>query len=283
MQAFSLRSIISATSSHAIRMTVARRLAGLVAPMILFAVAAFSFLGCRSPHSASFAYDDGQASRPAPKVTIRWHGHACFEITSSLGFTVITDPYNPRYFSFRAPRDLRADLLLISHEDESANHVNLLKNSPPVLRSSLAIGTARFGGILFRGSALSETAEDALPHVGFAWTMDHIRFCHLGSPRQAPDRIRLQKLGTCDILFLPVGPEDGFSNENAQMAIQVLRPKLVFPMAYHTKHALARRGGSLDTFLEDHPEAIFLDGNEIHVTKEQLPSDTTAMVFPIPE
>src|SRR4029077_5755269 len=70
------------------------------------------------------------------EVTIQWLGRGCFRVTSSLGLTILTDPFNPKLFGGSLKSSgLSADVILITHEDKTANYTDLVASSPIIFRS----------------------------------------------------------------------------------------------------------------------------------------------------
>ena len=51
-------------------------------------------------------------------LQIRWHGHACFEITNDL--TLVTDPHDGKSIGIPAPT-VTGDIILVSHDHYDHN------------------------------------------------------------------------------------------------------------------------------------------------------------------
>src|SRR3984957_19816454 len=96
--------------------------------------------GCRARHKHNQAADTGPR-----EVTIEWLGHGCFRVTSSIGLTIITDPFNPHATGKVAT--VQADIILITHEDDTSNFTDLVSGSPIIFRSSMAGGVNRASGV----------------------------------------------------------------------------------------------------------------------------------------
>src|SRR5205807_6057875 len=122
----------------------------------------------------------------------------CFRITSSLGLIVVTDPFDPDLLKYPAPKNLRADVCLISHEESCCNNSELIANAPLMFRSNIGVGLNRAYGLLFKG--VQTSASDAEPNTAFAWTMDGVRFAHLGA--KTANASELSSLGKIDVLFV---------------------------------------------------------------------------------
>src|SRR5262249_21663888 len=108
------------------------------------------------------------------EVTIEWLGRGCFRVTSSLGITILTDPFNPKLVGGSAkPGSVAADVVLVSHEDDTANYTDLAADSPIVFRSSMAAGVNRASGVLVRGVQTSSEnlAVSSRVNVAYTWAM----------------------------------------------------------------------------------------------------------------
>ena len=122
------------------------------------------------------------------EVTIEWLGQGCFKVTSSIGLTIVTDPFNPR-----GPNNsgkvatIAADIILITHESDTSSYTDLVSGSPIIFRSSMAGGVNRASGVLIRGVQTSSESLVASPklNVAYIWAMDGIRFCDLGAIEDA--------------------------------------------------------------------------------------------------
>ena len=57
-------------------------------------------------------------------MKIRWHGHACFEISD--GKTIVTDPHDGKSIGI-APPVVKADIVLVSHDHFDHNCARIVK------------------------------------------------------------------------------------------------------------------------------------------------------------
>src|SRR6266404_4537350 len=124
------------SSNTPLRRSMHRSISLLLAVLLL--------VSCWSRHKRS------EPAYTGPRqVTIEWLGHGCFRVTSSIGLTIITDPFNPHASGKVAT--VPADIILITHEDDSSNYTDLVSGSPIIFRSSMASGVNRASGVLIRG------------------------------------------------------------------------------------------------------------------------------------
>jgi hypothetical protein len=201
------------------------------------------------------------------EVTVQWLGRGCFRVTSSLGLTILTDPFNPKLVGHSAKSSsVPADVILITHEDETSNYTDLASGSPIIFRSSMAGGVNRASGVLVRGVRTSSENLAASPNlnVAYTWAMDGIRFCDLGAIEDAISPSEALNIGNVDMLFLPVGGPQNFNDQKRRTTIDRLRPRIIIPMSYSGSYS----GVPVST-------VVRINGNRFSITKAQLPTVTT--------
>ncbi len=219
------------------------------------------------------------------RVEITWLGHQCFKLVSSLGITVVTNPFDPNFLPYPRPKDLSADVLLVTNENSATNHTDLLANVPQTFRSSTGIGSNRASGMLIRGVPTFQNRAQQLIvglNTVFSWTMDGVRFCHLGNIRYALESEELLKLGEVDVLFLPVGGPPELTNEDRRKLIEGLRPKIVVPMGYRTRYTAQYAFGPLGSWPTGPYRVERLSSSTFSVSKATLPEGLTVMIPKVP-
>lgn len=166
-------------------------------------------------------------------VRVDWWGHTCFQITSSLGVKVLTNPFQPGAAPFRQPPDMRPDLLLVSKERNDFNHVDLPENAPRILRGAATLGANNVAGLTVTAVATGANTEPGSGprmNVSYVWNMDGMRFCFLGAPDRPPDQEQISEIGRVDVLFLPIGVSGSLSDAQATAVVEALYPRVVIPM-----------------------------------------------------
>jgi hypothetical protein len=225
--------------------------------------AALLLVGCWSRHKHS-----EEAVYTGPReVTIEWLGQGCFRVTSSIGLTIITDPFNPRGLNNPGKvATVAADVVLITHESDTSNYTDLVSGSPIIFRSSMAGGVNRASGILIRGVQTSSESLVASPtlNVAYTWAMDGIRFCDLGAIEDPVTSSEALNIGYVDVLFLPVGGSQKFTEDKRRLTIERLRPKIIVPM--------------MGEWSSGRSNVVHIRGNRFTLTAAQLPATTTVYV-----
>ncbi|MBV9390337.1 MAG: MBL fold metallo-hydrolase [Verrucomicrobia bacterium] len=242
--------------------------------LLLFLVLLFT--GCFGGHRRS---REPVAVGPG-NVTIQYLGHASFRVSSSIGLSVLLDPFDPSLFTYSVKvASVPADIIFVTHEDQTSNYTDLASGSPQIFRSSMAAGINRASGILAKGIRTSSenlSASSRL-NVAFAWAMDGIRFCDLGAIEDAISPSEALNIGTVDVLFLPVGGPPNFTQEKRRITVERLKPRIVIPMMYATSHSGKVPLGSLGEWLSRQPHVVRV-GSTFTLNQATLPLVTTVYV-----
>jgi len=219
------------------------------------------------------------------KVEVTWLGHQCFKLVSSLGITVVVNPFDPNYLRYPRPKDLEADVLLVTNENSATNHTDLVTNAPQIFRSTTGIGSNRASGMLIRGvPTFLEPGRELIVglNTSYSWSMDGVQFCHLGNIRYPLDRSEVLKLGDIDVLFLPVGAPEELTNAERKKLIEQLQPKIIVPMGYRTRYTTRYAFKSLGSWSTSPYKVRRLDSSTFTVSKATLPLETTVIIPRIP-
>ena len=173
---------------------------------------------------------------------VRWYGQSAFLVEGEQ--SVFIDPFGDmgamaaRGLEFRYPLidDVRADLLLVTHEHFDHNGVEAVGGDPIVIRSA---GTheSPVGEVVAIASEHDDVAGTARgSNVIMCFSVGGVRFCHLGDLGQAALRPeQVEAIGSVDVLFLPAGGGPTIGGESAADVVRALQPRLVVPMHFRTE------------------------------------------------
>jgi L-ascorbate metabolism protein UlaG (beta-lactamase superfamily) len=208
-------------------------------------------------------------------MIIRWHGHACFEISN--GHTIVTDPHDGKSIGIKPPQ-VKADLTLVSHNHFDHNSVKTVNKTST--RSCSVPGKHREFDIEIKGIKAyhDNTGGEKRGEICiFSFLMDGISFCHLGDLGHILEPEQIKAIGKIDILFVPIGDVFTIGAQEAWKTITLLQPIVAIPMHYRVG-GLSLSIQPLDPFLAN-AERIERVGNEIHFEREDLPESFEVWVF----
>jgi L-ascorbate metabolism protein UlaG (beta-lactamase superfamily) len=210
-------------------------------------------------------------------LQIRWHGHSCFEITNDL--TLITDPHDGKSIGIPAP-NVQGDIILVSHDhfDHSSGIKLVEKEGTKIVTDGRKrnISNIEISGVesFHDENSGSKRGENVI----YKFIMNGIKFCHLGDLGHELDDSTVNKIGSVDILFIPVGGNFTIDDKKAWNIIKKIKPKIIIPMHYKIG-GLSLSIAGLDPFLEQSKYKINYVGNEIDIEKEDLPSEPEVWTF----
>jgi L-ascorbate metabolism protein UlaG (beta-lactamase superfamily) len=173
---------------------------------------------------------------------IRWYGQSTFLISGQRN--VFIDPFGAMEglterglrFDYPPVDGVKADLLLVTHEHVDHNAIEVVGDSPQILRSTAGTFDTPIGEVVAVASEHDDAAgTERGPNTIFRFTLDGLRLCHFGDFGQAKLRGEQQQaIGDVDVLLLPVGGGPTVGGESAAAIVRALRPRLVIPMHYRT-------------------------------------------------
>jgi L-ascorbate metabolism protein UlaG (beta-lactamase superfamily) len=191
----------------------------------------------------------GMAAADDKKVTIRWHGQSFFEVISSAGTRVVIDPHLIEAYGRPMPS---ADLILMTHFHTDHVRVEAVANHTKAKKINALKEVREEGRVAQEWNVIDEKFKDIhIETVGtyhdaraglergkngvFILTVDGLRIVHLGDLGHLLNREQLRKIGTPDVLMIPVGGVYTLNGVDAQKVVAQLKPKrYIIPMHYGT-------------------------------------------------
>jgi len=209
-------------------------------------------------------------------IQIRWHGHACFEITNDV--TLVTDPHDGKSIGIPAP-NVTGDIILVSHDHYDHNSVKTVEKEGAKIvtdERKRNISNIDIKGIeSFHDECKGEKRGS---NIIYKFIVDGINFCHLGDLGHEIDEVTVQKIGDVDILFVPIGGTFTVDADEAWKVIKSIKPKIAIPMHYKIG-GLSLPIEGIDSFLGKNNYKTIKVGNEIDIEKEDLPSEMEIWTF----
>lgn len=210
-------------------------------------------------------------------LQIRWHGHSCWEITNEI--TLVTDPHDGKSIGIPAPSTL-GDIILVSHNhyDHNSGVKIVEKDDSKIVTDGRKrnIENAEITGF----DSYHDEVDGAKrgKNIMFKFTIDGIRFCHLGDLGHELDIETVEKIGEVDILFIPIGGTFTVNDKQAWSIIKKIKPRIIVPMHYKIG-GLSLPIAGIEPFLEQSKYKVIHVGNEIDIEKEDLPTEPEIWTF----
>jgi L-ascorbate metabolism protein UlaG (beta-lactamase superfamily) len=209
-------------------------------------------------------------------LQIRWHGHACFEITNDL--TLVTDPHDGKSIGIPAPT-VSGDIILVSHDHYDHNSVKSVEKE-----DSKVVTDARKRNIsnieIYGVDSFHDESKGAKRgnNIMYRFNVDEIKFCHLGDLGHDIDDEAVKQIGDVDILFVPIGGTFTVDDKKAWDVINKIKPRIIVPMHYKIG-GLSLPIAGIDPFLDQTKHKIIHVGNEIDIEKDDLPQEIEIWTF----
>ena len=186
-------------------------------------------------------------------MEIRWFGHSFFAVTTSTNVQkdvkVFFDPFSEE-IGLKTPKELEADVVLVSHNHFDHNNVSLFQKVGIVLNTA---GEYSVKGVDIKGILAyhdKSFGQERGANIIFTLESEGIKVAHLGDLGHVPDDSQKKALGQIDILFLPVGAKNAISLQEAMSIIKELSPKIIIPMHYKIPGLKLEIGG-LEPFCKE--------------------------------
>jgi len=218
-------------------------------------------------------------------TTFTWYGHACVEVRTPGGKTILIDPWFGNPLSPRAADSVdRCDLLLVTHGhgDHMGDAVALASRLHPVWpcihEMSLWLarrlpgggdavtgmnkgGTVEAAGVRVTMTHADHSAGDWNPGgettlylgepAGFVVELENgFRFYHAGDTNVFGDMAIIRELHRPDIALLPIGGHYTMGPREAALAVELLGVGHVMPIHYGTFPILAGTPAQLRSELD---------------------------------
>ncbi|MBO4262623.1 MAG: MBL fold metallo-hydrolase [Clostridia bacterium] len=199
-------------------------------------------------------------------MKITYLGHSCFLIEGKE-FSVVTDPFADIGYDVER---VKADYCTVSHGHFDHNYTEGVDAGEIITGSN-----GPFRAIdSFHDE--SRGAKRGMNRI-FTFTLDGIRFCHLGDIGEKYSPALKEKMGKIDVLMIPVGDRYTIGYEEALVYVRELAPAIVIPMHYKTKKCVLDIEGA-DNFARFAPRTFYA-GRRIELTPEDLAGETKTFVM----
>jgi L-ascorbate metabolism protein UlaG (beta-lactamase superfamily) len=219
------------------------------------------------------------ASAAAP-VTVEWMGHSTFQITSSKGTRILTDPHG----AFDLPRPtLPQHIVTASHRHGPHSSVHMAPGTPVVLHGLTPAGDD--------WQKISTTIRDVSVYVVpayhdksrgmqrgknaiFVFRVDDVCIAHLGDLGHVLTPDQLKMMGKIDILLVPIaGGYYTVTPSEAREVTKLVNPKIAIPKHFWWEQAVTEYTRGLT-------RVKMLNTPVLKISKPELPQPIETIVMP---
>jgi L-ascorbate metabolism protein UlaG (beta-lactamase superfamily) len=222
------------------------------------------------------------AAAPGAAVSVEWLGHAMFQITSSKGTRILTDPHGRGDMpSARFPQNI----VTASHPHGPHSAVWMAKGNPAIFHGLTPTGenwnhvhTGIRDVSVYTVPAYHDKSQGLQrgKNAIFVFRVDDVCIAHLGDLGHELTPAQLKLLGKIDILLLPIaGGMYTVTATEAREVTKQINPKIAVPMHYDWE-------GALDNYIRGNTRVRKLSQPVMKISKQELPQPTEVVVFPVP-
>lgn len=248
----------------------------LLSLLVAFPARALSF--CHELEVVQSRFMRVAATPPAP-IEVEWMGHSTFQITSSKGTRILTDPHG----AFDLPRPtLPQHIVTTSHQHGPHNSVHMAPGTPVILHG-LTPGGENWQKI---STTIRDVSVYMVPayhdksqgmqrgkNAIFVFRVDDICIAQLGDLGHVLTAAQLKLLGKIDILLVPVA--GGMFTVTPEEAVEVTKqvnPRIAIPEHYWW-------AGGADRFAVGFSKVKRLNGLALKISKQELPPPVEIVVL----
>jgi L-ascorbate metabolism protein UlaG (beta-lactamase superfamily) len=247
-----------------------------LAPALLICLALVSgaHASCRdldlTRHGRSLAY------AAEPDAVIQYFGHNFFQITTSKGTKIVTDPLAPGMYP---TPNVWPHVVTVGREHPNHNYVELAQGNPIVLR-----GLSHYGAewnrvslnvrdvFIYDMPIYQQAFGNALKGAAFMFDLGTLCIAHLGDLSHTLTPEQLKQMGRVDVALIPIGGIFTMPPDTAREVLAQLKPKIAIPMHYRDSAYI------LDAFVQGLPTRR-PESDTLVVSKASLPKQTEIVVL----
>jgi L-ascorbate metabolism protein UlaG (beta-lactamase superfamily) len=157
-------------------------------------------------------------------------GHSSFRLKGKTA-SLVTDPFDPKMVGLSFPK-VSADIVTISHKHDDHNKAELVKDVKKVVSGpgEYEINEVSIIGI----STYHDDKKGAKrgKNTIYVIEMDGQRIVHLGDLGHKLSEKFIEKVGSVDVLMIPVGGEYTIDATQATELVRAIEPRMTIPMHF---------------------------------------------------
>ena len=197
-------------------------------------------------------------------IKMKWFGHSFWKITTDK-ISIVIDPFTD--IGYNMDIDITADVLLSSHDHFDHNNIDLIKGNPLVLKEEGIFSHAGSTFELIQVWHDKEKGTQRGKNLLMKFTAGGKTFLHCGDLGHIPSPEIINKIKNIDVLLLPVGGVFTIDAKEAIKLVDLIKPKVIFPIHYKTP-ALNFELAPVDDFLSHYDNIEYFDKPEIELNDD---------------
>lgn len=208
-------------------------------------------------------------------MNITWYGQSCFKISAKEA-DIVVDPFDSK-IGLKPPRS-EADIVTISHAHYDHNNKEAVKGDPVIVDGP---GEYSIKGVEIKGvESYHDKNQGQERGLNTIYTIEAegIKICHMGDLGHILSGEEIGKIGSVDILMVPIGGVYTINTEEAIEVINQVEPRIVIPMHYKIE-GLNVNLDKIDLFAKEMGASPSKAVNKLSIKKKDLPSQDTEVVI----
>ena len=212
-------------------------------------------------------------------VLVEWFGHSTFQITSSKGTRILTDPHIRDDLPWPT---LPQHIVTTSHQHGPHSNIWMAKGSPLILEG-LTQGGENWRPIhmsirdvsVYTVPAYHDKSQGLQrgKNAIFVFRVDEICIAHLGDLGHHLTPAQLKMMGKIDILLVPLaGGMFTITASEAREVTKQVNPRIAIPKHYWWD-------GAVEEYTRDNPRVRKINGRVLKISKKELPQPTEVVVL----
>ena len=209
-------------------------------------------------------------------MTITWFGHSCFRLENKDN-SLLIDPFS-KEIGLRPPK-IKDNIVLVTHQHYDHNNLEDLPEDSFLIQGP---GEYEIKGVFIKGIQSfhdkSQGQERGLNAI-YVIKIEEMSIVHLGDFGQ--DKLseeQVEKIGSADILMIPIGGVYTINYKEAIEAIRQIEPKIVIPMHYRVPGLKIEIDGP-EKFLKEISLTPEKTEKSYKIQKKNLPAEEMKLVI----
>ena len=209
-------------------------------------------------------------------MIITWHGLSCFRIQTKDS-TIVVDPFDQSVgIKPPIPSKLTADIIVSSKDGAASRNFKAVGGDPFCITTP---GEYEVKNTFVYGYPIpSGKGEGSI----FRVEAEDLTIAHISALSAPLENGEIEMIEEADIVFLPVGGDNGLDYKNAVKLVSEIEPRIIIPCLYDSK-GLKMKLDPLEKILKElgvkNPETV----DKFKITRKDLPQEEVKVIVLEPQ